>query len=132
MVALFGQLDAISGGRVVRNDRLREARERLPSRRHPGEATSRSELVTLVNEVLYPDLQQRRRSPFNSNYLGKLEDGVIHWRKPEYRAALRAVLDVGTDDELGFYVVRAGKPDSGAEALKVRLEGAQAAAEADT
>jgi tetratricopeptide (TPR) repeat protein len=81
---------------------------------------------------LYPDLQQRRRSPFNPNYLGKLEDGVIHWPKPEYRAALRTVLDVGTDDELGFYVARAGKPDSGARELKLRLEGAQAAAEADT
>jgi hypothetical protein len=77
----------------------------------PGDVTSRADLARLVSEVLYPDPQQRRRSPFNANYVGKLEDGVIHWPKPEYRAALRAVLGVGSDKELGFYNPRARSGD---------------------
>ncbi|PZG16540.1 hypothetical protein C1I95_17245 [Micromonospora craterilacus] len=68
---------------------------------------SRSELAACVNEVLYPDPQRRSRSPVNANYIGKLEDGVIHWPKPEYRAALRTVLGVGSDKEIGFYNPRA-------------------------
>lgn len=85
------------------NELLIAARERLPSRRLPGEPMPRPELVILVNEALYPDPTRRRRSAFNANYLGKLERGIIHWPKPEYRAALREVLGVSTDAELGFF-----------------------------
>ncbi len=69
---------------------------------------SRSELVALVNEVLYPDPHLRSHSAFNPNYLGKLEDGLIHWPKAEYRAALRTALGAQTDEELGFYNPRTG------------------------
>ncbi|MEU5905172.1 hypothetical protein [Micromonospora sp. NPDC047527] len=70
---------------------------------------SRSEVVALVNEVLYPDPRLRSRSAFNANYLGKLEEGLIHWPKPEYRATLRTALSARTDQELGFYNPRAVK-----------------------
>jgi hypothetical protein len=96
----------LTRGCIVKNQLLRSARERLLSRRHPGEPMSRSELVALVNEVLYPDPHQRSRSAFNANYLGKLEGGLIRWPKPEYRAALRAALGVQADEELGFYDAR--------------------------
>jgi hypothetical protein len=97
----------LTRGRIVTNQLLRSARERLPSPRRPGEPMSRSELVALVNEVLYPDPHRRSRSAFNANYLGKLEDGLIHWPKAEYRAALRAALGTQSDEELGFYNPRA-------------------------
>lgn len=63
---------------------------------------SRVELAALVTEHLYPDQKDRRSSAFNHNYLGKLENGRISWPKTQYRAALRAVLGVATDEELGF------------------------------
>ena len=105
--ARFHARPAPSWGPAVKNDRLREKRGQLPSLRHPGESVSRSELAARVNEVLYPDPQIRGRSPVNANYLGKLEEGVIHWPKAEYRAALRTVLGVESDEEIGFYNPRA-------------------------
>lgn len=89
-------------GPAVKNDKLREKRERLPSSRKPGQPMSRVELAALVTEHLYPDQKDRRSSAFNHNYLGKLENGRISWPKTQYRAALRAVLGVATDEELGF------------------------------
>jgi hypothetical protein len=87
---------AISGGLAVANDLLRSTRERL--------GMSRAAAAARVREVLHPDPRQRSRSPFNANYLGKLERGQIRWvTKPEYRAALRIVMQVDTDAELGFF-----------------------------
>ncbi len=93
-----------------KNNALREARERRPSRISPGQPLSRSELAAMVTEQLFPTREQRRRSPFNANYVAKLEGGLIHWPKHEYRAALREVLGAATDDELGFYDARARHP----------------------
>ncbi|MDX6291788.1 MAG: hypothetical protein QOH50_863 [Kribbellaceae bacterium] len=44
--------------------------------------------------------------PIDGNYLSKLERGVHTWPNAEYRKALREVLGVGTDAELGFYCSR--------------------------
>ncbi|WP_018583283.1 hypothetical protein [Salinispora arenicola] len=63
---------------------------------------SRAEFAALVREQLHPDQQGRNSSAFNLNYLGKLENGRISWPQARYRAALRAVLGVATDEELGF------------------------------
>ena len=93
------------------NDLLIEARERQPSPKHPGECLSRPELAQLVSETLYaPD--QVRRSPFNTNYVGKLERGEIRWPDARYRAALREVLGVATDADLGFDPPRSVRPGS--------------------
>ncbi|GLY04991.1 hypothetical protein Acsp01_53700 [Actinoplanes sp. NBRC 101535] len=70
---------------------------------------SRGELAGEVSKILFPDPRQRLTSPFNANYVGKLESGVI--RRPhraDYRAALRTVLGVSSDDELGFPSPRNG------------------------
>lgn len=84
---------------------------------------SRSELAILVNEILYPDPQRRSRSSFNANYLGKLEEGLIHWPKPEYRAALRTVFGVDADEELGFYDPRTRTADDARKTHRRELLG---------
>jgi hypothetical protein len=38
----------------------------------------------------------------DANYIAKLEHGRIRWPNPLYREALRAILDVGSDGDLGF------------------------------
>ncbi|MFC4071931.1 hypothetical protein [Actinoplanes subglobosus] len=85
------------------NPLLIRARERQESPTLPGEIMSRAELAGAVSKILFPDPRQRVNSPFNANYVGKLESGVIRRpNRPDYRAALRAVLGVATDEELGF------------------------------
>lgn len=65
---------------------------------------SRRELAVKVNQVLFPAGSGAVGSPFNANYVGKLETGIIgRPDRPEYRAALRAVTGVQTDEELGFF-----------------------------
>ncbi|MFD7161146.1 hypothetical protein ACFV9C_41635 [Kribbella sp. NPDC059898] len=43
------------------------------------------------------------RSSFDGHYVARLERGVVRWPKLEYREALRGILQVATDLELGFY-----------------------------
>jgi hypothetical protein len=91
----------------VKNELLRAKRERLASPTRASEPMSRAELAAQVSKVLFTDPQMVTRSPFDANYVGKLEAGVIHWPKAEYRAALRTILGVGSDSELGFSDARA-------------------------
>jgi hypothetical protein len=50
-----------------------------------------------------------RAGVLDANHVGKLERGVIGWPRAHHRAALRAVLGVATDRDLGFVrPVRAG------------------------
>ncbi|AEV84383.1 hypothetical protein ACWT_3360 [Actinoplanes sp. SE50] len=82
---------------------LIQARERRESPTQPGEPMSRAELATEVSRILFPDPRQRIASPFNANYVGKLESGTIgRPNRPDYRAALRRVLRASSDEELGF------------------------------
>lgn len=90
------------------NDLLRAARERLPSTVRPGRSTSRKELADLVNDLLYG--QRSTHSGFDANYVGKLERGDIRWPRDDYRAALRVVLRIGSDEELGFFDPRTRVP----------------------
>jgi hypothetical protein len=82
------------------NELLRQARERLPSRQVPGESLSRQEVAELVNQWIYE--HHEKTVELDANYIGKLERGLIHWPQALYRDALRAVLRVETDAQLGF------------------------------
>ncbi len=82
------------------NRALRAARERMPSRTAPGEYMTRAELADAVNRYLWESTG--RRFDLDDHLIGKWERGVVRYPIREYRAALRAVLDVATDTELGF------------------------------
>jgi hypothetical protein len=82
------------------NEQLRARREATTSRSAPGEHLSRQELAELVNAHVAEHTGQA--GALDSNYVGKLERGVITWPRRHYRAALRAVLSARTDRELGF------------------------------
>ncbi|HEX5598424.1 MAG TPA: hypothetical protein VFX61_20765 [Micromonosporaceae bacterium] len=92
------------------NELLRLVRERLPSPNRPGKPISRSELADMVNDLLFGP-HRAAHSGFNANYVGKLERGEIRWPGEEYRAALRSVLGVDSDEELGFYDPRVRDAD---------------------
>lgn len=83
------------------NTLLRAARERLPSRRVPGEPLSRAELAELVNAWLWEHTGQRYE--LDDHLVGKWERGCVRWPIPAYRAALRAILGVDSDAALGFH-----------------------------
>ena len=82
------------------NAALRAARERLPSRLAPDEPMTRAELADAVNAWLWETTG--RRFELDDHLIGKWERGVVRYPIREYRAALRAVLGVDTDAELGF------------------------------
>jgi hypothetical protein len=82
------------------NTVLRDLRERTPSSRYPGECLSRQELAEKVNSCLWTT--HRQRVEVDAGYIGKLERGVIRWPGGSYREALRSILRVSTDAELGF------------------------------
>jgi transcriptional regulator with XRE-family HTH domain len=83
-----------------RNTLLRTARERLGSPSAPGEPLTRQELAELLNAAVYRETG--RITAIDANHVGKWERGVISWPSAHYRAALRAVLGVASDRELGF------------------------------
>jgi hypothetical protein len=83
------------------NAALRAARERLPSRIAPGEPMTRAELAEAVNAWLWANTG--RRFELDDHLIGKWERGVVRQPIRQYRVALRAVLGVSTDAELGFH-----------------------------
>ncbi|MGW3471256.1 hypothetical protein ACWDKQ_22990 [Saccharopolyspora sp. NPDC000995] len=85
------------------NDQLRSAREHCESPNATGEPLSRQELADLVNTWVYEHTNPPRVIALDANYIGKLEQGKIRWpQDDDRRAALRAVLNARTDQELGF------------------------------
>ena len=102
----------VDGGMGERNGRLRAARERLPSHRVPGEHVSRAELADAVNAWLWT--HTGRRFDLDDHLIGKWERGVVRYPIAPYRAALRAVFGVDTDEALGFVRPRASAAGSGA------------------
>jgi hypothetical protein len=82
------------------NDALRRARESRPSSRLPGCPMSRDELATLVNAWLRRETGEIYA--LDERAIGKWERGKVKQPSAPYRAALRAVLDVDHDWELGF------------------------------
>jgi hypothetical protein len=89
------------------NAALRAARERLPSRLAPGEPMTRAELAEAVNAWLWENTG--RRFELDDHLIGKWERGVVRQPILQYRVALRAVLSVDTDAELGSTLVLVGK-----------------------
>jgi tetratricopeptide (TPR) repeat protein len=92
------------------NDLLRKARENRLSPSGSGRPLSRQELAEAINAYLWR--RHRRRVSLDEKYVGKLERGDHRWPQDGYREAFRAVLQVETDAELGFYIIR-GSPING-------------------
>jgi hypothetical protein len=95
---------------VTPNLRLQEARRRLPSPLRPGKCMSRSEFVTAVNSRLHAD--GVLDADIDYDYAVKLEAGKHHWPRDERRrSAIRAVLRVSSDAEIGFHRERRSRAD---------------------
>ncbi|MBT8227899.1 MAG: hypothetical protein HKP61_15715 [Dactylosporangium sp.] len=90
----------MSGSRYSRNDLLRHARLRTPSPSRPDKPMSRQELADAVNQWLLAETGQP--SGMDVARLGTYEVGEHRWPRESYRRALRTVLGVGSDAELGF------------------------------
>lgn len=65
---------------------------------------SRQELAEAVNAYLWR--RHQRRASLDENYIGKLERGGHRWPQDLYREAFRVVLQVETDAQLGFFIIR--------------------------
>jgi hypothetical protein len=87
------------------NNKLRAARERTASPTCPDEGLSRQELAELVNTWVW-EHHNKTVVVATANYVGKLENGIIRWPGRLYREALRAVLGVSKDADLGFVNAR--------------------------
>lgn len=92
------------------NHPLRRARLRLPSPQRRGERMSASELATAVNDRLHrADVLD---ADIDAKYISRLEDGYHHWMRDHRRRwALRAVLQVASDADLGLHPHRRSSRD---------------------
>ena len=82
------------------NALLRAAREATESTVAPGEGMSRRELAEAVNAYLWQTTGQRY--DLDAHQIARWERGAVRWPSAAYRSALRAVLGVASDAELGF------------------------------
>ncbi|MCE6993797.1 XRE family transcriptional regulator [Saccharothrix sp. S26] len=82
--------------RIERNEALRVAREVA--------GLTQAQLADLANAQV--EAATGRIGAMDADYVGKLERGVHRWPHRSYRDALRVVLDVATDRELGFFSTR--------------------------
>lgn len=82
------------------NVQLRAMREATPSRLAPGDHMSRSELAQAVNRYLWETTGKRYE--LDGHAIARYERGAVLWPSAHYRAALRAILNVGSDSALGF------------------------------
>lgn len=104
---------------VMPNTRLRQARLRTVSPHRVGQCMSRPELADAVNAAL-DRLYPRRElvtQYVDARWVGKLERGEHRWPSRERRAALRHVLGVTTDTEVGLYSPRRTHSGSMTQAL---------------
>jgi len=92
------------------NDLLRAARMRIESPGSPGRPMTRQELADAINDHVYRSTN--KLGAVDANHVGKWERGGTRWPAARYRAALRAILDVVTDSELGLYQPRRDTVDS--------------------
>jgi hypothetical protein len=86
------------------NVELRAARLALPSPRLAGEPMSRTELADAVNTELWR--ATGKRYALDGHAIARYERGAVRWPTASYRYALRTVLGVATDAEIGFHPVR--------------------------
>lgn len=95
---------------VTSNLLLQGARRRLPSPLRPGKCMSRSEFVTAVNAHLHA--VGVLDADIDYDYVVKLEAGKHRWPRDERRrSAIRAVLRVRDDAEIGFHRERRSRAD---------------------
>jgi len=83
------------------NQLLTAARTRIESPGSPGQPMTRHELAAAVNDHVYR--ATGRTGAVDAQHVGRWERGVNRWPAERYRTALRAVLNVATDAELGFH-----------------------------
>jgi hypothetical protein len=102
--AIFGVAEGVRTPTVTAmseaNELLRTAREHTPSRRAPGAHMSRAELAETVCAWLWDTTEVRYE--LDGHYIAKLERGAVRWPGAAYRSGLRYVLNVASDNELGF------------------------------
>jgi tetratricopeptide (TPR) repeat protein len=82
------------------NELLTAARARIESPGTPGHPMTRQELAEAVNDHVFR--ATGTSGAVDARHVGRWERGVTRWPAARYRAALRAVLNVSTDAELGF------------------------------
>jgi|1186.fasta_scaffold00128_4 hypothetical protein len=73
---------------------------------------SRAELAETICAWLWETTEVRYE--LDGHYIAKLERGAVRWPGPAYRSGLRHVLDVASDNELGFFPpsgTTPGEPD---------------------
>jgi len=87
------------------NDKFRDVRERTQSQENSEYCLSRQELADRANAWIWE--HHGKKYDLNSNYIGKIEQGIIRWPDAVRRAAFRAILKVRKDSELGFVNARA-------------------------
>ncbi|MFE5283885.1 hypothetical protein ACFRAQ_02795 [Nocardia sp. NPDC056611] len=94
-----------------RNELLIAARLRMESPGAPGHSMTRQELANAVNDHVFRATS--KRGAVDERHVGKWERGETTWPRKHYRSALRAVLNVATDAELGFSAPRRVADDAG-------------------
>nr|WP_042188441.1 helix-turn-helix transcriptional regulator [Kibdelosporangium sp. MJ126-NF4]CEL18251.1 Putative arylsulfatase regulatory protein [Kibdelosporangium sp. MJ126-NF4]CTQ90352.1 Putative arylsulfatase regulatory protein [Kibdelosporangium sp. MJ126-NF4] len=93
---------------LVSNTRLIQARESVDSIVFPGNPPTRGELATRVRAELR---RLGSGSEFTTRHVSRLERGETRWPKDDdVRLALRRVLGVSSDEDLGFHNSRRREP----------------------
>lgn len=82
---------------------------------------TRAELAEMVNAQVFRATGGGRVTSVDANHIGKWERGAISWPSQPYRAALRVILDVSTDRELGFVRRARSRPDDGDDVNRKRF-----------
>jgi transcriptional regulator with XRE-family HTH domain len=91
---------------MAANDVFRAARQRTASLTYSGNVClSRQELAELVNTYVW-EHHDKKVVQASANYIGQIERGKIRWPGKLTREALRSILGVPTDAELGFVNAR--------------------------
>ncbi|MEV6802956.1 hypothetical protein AB0M91_32130 [Micromonospora rifamycinica] len=93
------------------NNLLRAARLALPSPSGSGRPMSRQELADAVNAHTHTHAHAGCRSAVDARYIGKLERGEHRWPFEPYRTALREVLGMTTNADLGFFIIQGHAKD---------------------
>ena len=92
--------------------------------------TGRNWTQTQVAEavrVAYEAATGEDGSPIDARYIGRLERGGVKWPNAGYRAALRAVYNVSSDEELGLSGMRGPTASRAAAGVVDELEALRAA-----
>lgn len=82
------------------NSLLAAARKRIESPSTPGHHMTRQDLAEAVNDHVFRATGTEGAT--DARHVGRWERGVTRWPATRYRAALRGILNVATDIELGF------------------------------